>query len=424
NMPGLTVGNFATPGSGNVTLNWSAPNQASGVTLADGTVLFDLCFNVVGSDGDQTGVNFSSNPLAISITNSSDSDVPLQSTNGFIDVVQNCAPPVIDNSNVTNTCPDLADGSIAIQVSGGDSNYDFEWSNNASSQNINNLSAGSYTVTVTSCGIETTATFNVQEFNGPSINNIAPTDVACFGDNSGAIFLNVNASSPTFQWSGTGNIPNPTAQNITGLVAGSYSVTVTDANGCKASSGTIQITQPVAALNVVVSTVSDVDCAGDDNGAIDLVVTGGTPGYDYDWTPNLPNVQDPTGLSGGMYSVEVIDDNNCSFTIAQPIQIVEPDALMIMVDQINDETGTANGSVFVTIEGGSGSYQYLWTGPNGNMITQDIINLTAGEYCLTVTDNNGCEATTCVDVIKPLEIQLDSIVNTCFQQSAGAIYVT
>ena len=424
NLAGLSIGNFSNPSAGNVTLDWSAPNQGTGVTLADGTLLFELCFNVVGQDGDQSSVDFSGSPLPINISNvANGSNVPFDSSGGLIEVVQTCTAPVISNSQVLNTCPDLTEGSISIEVNGGDDNYSFAWSNNANTQNINNLGQGSYTVTVTSCGLETTANFNVQEFIGPSINNIAPTDVACFGDNSGAIFVNVNANGPNYQWQGTGNINNPTAQNITGLVAGTYSLTVTDANNCEVSSGSIEITEPVAPLNVVLSSTTDVECAGDENGAIDLVVTGGTPGYDYDWTPNLPNIQDPSGLDGGTYSVEVIDDNNCTFLLS-PILIDEPDPLTVQVDQVNDETDTANGSVFVTVDGGEAPYNYLWQGPSGPMITQDIINLVAGEYCLTVTDANNCETDVCVDVIKPLEVQLDSIVNTCFQDASGAIYVT
>jgi hypothetical protein len=149
------------------------------------------------------------------------------------------------------------------------------------------------------------------------------TQVACFGGNNGAINLNVTngGSSPTFTWTTiNGVIPSgqANAQNLSGLVTGTYSVTVVSSTGCSATTSAT-ITQPSSALTVVASSVGTL-CSGGATGSINLTVTGGTASYTYSWTASgggvVPsgqnNSQNISGLTAGTYSVTVTDARNCA----------------------------------------------------------------------------------------------------------------
>jgi hypothetical protein len=232
------------------------------------------------------------------------------------------------------------------------------------------------------------------------------TNVNCFGENNGAIDLSVSGGvSPyTYVWT-TGAL----TQDVTGLLAGTYTVTVTDANGCTKTTSATVTEPPVLALS---ATVTNVLCNGNNTGAIDLTVTGGSPAYTYVWS-NGANVQDPSNLSAGTYTVTVTDTHGCSKTISATV--TQPPALSLSTTVTNILcNGSSTGAIDLTVSGGVMPYAYLWT--NG-ATTQDISNLVAGTYTVTVTDANGCTKTTSVTITQPTALSLSSsIVNpsNCF----------
>ncbi|WP_276505100.1 SprB repeat-containing protein, partial [Terrimonas pollutisoli] len=214
-------------------------------------------------------------------------------------------------------------------------------------------------------------------------------DVLCFGNATGSVDLTVNGGTTpyTYVWSN-----GASTQDITALVAGIYSVTVTDANNCTATIS-VTITQPAAALALTSSKV-DVLCFGNATGSVDLTVNGGTAPYTYVWS-NGASTQDITALAAGTYTVTVTDNNNCtattSITIGQPAA-----ALALSEAHVNVLCfGNATGSVDLTVNGGTAPYTYVWS--NGAS-TQDITALVAGTYSVTVTDANNCTATTSVTI--------------------------
>ncbi len=215
-------------------------------------------------------------------------------------------------------------------------------------------------------------------------------NVLCNGASTGSIDLTVTGgTSPyTYAWSNSA-----TTQDISGLVAGTYTVTVTDANSCtKTLSATI--TQPSAlALS---STQVNVLCNGNATGSIDLTVSGGTSPYTYAWS-NSATTQDISGLAAGTYTVTVTDANACTKTLSATI--TQPSALTLSKTQVNVLcNGNATGSIDLTVSGGTSPYTYAWS---NSATTQDISGLVAGTYTVTVTDANSCTKTISATITQP-----------------------
>jgi gliding motility-associated-like protein len=420
NLSNMTAADVTNPMPGQITVDWTSPSPA-GTTVPDNTQLFDLCFNAIGANGQVSQVKFTDTPLPIQIMNQN-SSVPFMGDDGSITINANCSPIKI-NGTTANSCANSATGSIDITVTGGDDNYTYLWSNNETTEDITGLSAGTYTVTVTSCGMQESLSFTVGSFPAINVNPIV-VDVACFGDTTGAVFLTVQGAGPfSYSWSGPGPIATPMSQNISNLIAGIYTVTVTDGNSCIRVLD-VDVDQPASALTANLVSVTPVSCPGENDGAIQVEVMGGTGPYTYLWTPGLPDTNNPTGVASGTYDLQIVDANSCTFSI-NDIEVAAPQGLSVNLVNLVNETGSGgNGAIDINVTGGTGAYDYFWTGPGGPYITQDLNNLIAGTYNLTVTDDNGCTATFSVEVIKPLFIDIDQVTQPCGGQGDGAISVT
>jgi len=313
------------------------------------------------------------------------------------------------------SCDGDTDGTINVTVSGGTPAYSFRWSDGSTAEDRTNLSVGVYGVTVTDVnGCTDSGSFEVFEPNGININETV-TDVLCGGDNTGRIALAVSGGSGSFSYAWSNGA---TSRNLNNVTAGSYTVTVTDANECTLTA-TYRIDEPTA---IVLSGVdTDIDCNGDDDGRINLSVSGGTPGYTYRWSNNA-TTQDLSGIDAGTYTVTVTDANLCtetaSFTISEPAEI-----------DINFEPANAtcegndDGSIDVTVTNGTRPYAYTWS--NGAS-TRNISNLAAGVYRLTVTDANGCTETAGITIIAPGGLNASARLSTvaCDGEATGAIDLT
>ena len=278
-------------------------------------------------------------------------------------------------------CYGGTNGFIAITASNGTPPYTYLWSNGSTQQDIINIPAGTYTVTVTDangCTITITETVNEPPLLAGFI---MPTHVTCYGLSNGSANLIVAGGTPPYSylWN-TG----ATTEDLFNIPTGTYSVTITDANGCIAYASTF-INQPFAPLSATY-VITDVLCHGFHTGAIDLIPAGGTPPYSYQWS-NGQTTQDLNNLPAGNYSVTITDYNGCT-EIYQMI-INEPPTYVSIQLQVTDVRcyGEINGAVNLTINGGVPPYLVLWS--NG-ATTEDISQLPAGNYFVTVTDNNGC----------------------------------
>jgi PKD repeat protein len=215
-------------------------------------------------------------------------------------------PTITANAASTNAACNTSDGTASVNPSGGATPYSYSWSNNATSASISNLAAGSYSVTITdNNGCSITATVNVSNAGAPTITVNNVDDVLCNGDNDGAISISVSggATPYDYEWSNAS-----TTDDITNLLAGTYTVSVTDDNNCLAVQ-TVTVSEPTL-LQVSADNITNTT-GGNSNGAIAITATGGTPSYSYDWS-NGSTLEDISGLSCGNYGVTVRDDNGCT----------------------------------------------------------------------------------------------------------------
>ncbi len=297
-------------------------------------------------------------------------------------IVLNELPAIeVDLSVVNIDCSNAAIGSITATPSMGTPPYTYQWDSGQTTQTINNLSAGTYTVTVTDVnGCKATVSETVTQTAGLTVDG-SGTNVLCFGGSDGTATATVNGGTApfTYIWSNGG-----TTATITGLAAGSYGVTVTDANEC---TGTTSVTVSEPTELTVSASGSDLDCADMNDGTATASPSGGTPPYSYSWS-NGATTQTATGLSAGTYTVTVTDDNGC--TAMTSVTISSPNGLSVLITQ---NSGTCNnqtdGILAANVTGGTGPYTYAWS--NG-ATTQAASNLAAGTYSVTVTDANGCTA--------------------------------
>jgi gliding motility-associated-like protein len=315
------------------------------------------------------------------------------------------------NATVTITQPDALSATIApthilcngastgqanLSVTGGTTPYSFSWSNSTITEDLVTIVAGSYDVTITDFyGCETSANTTI---NQPTLIVLTPssTNSTCGSTNGTASVSVAGGISPyTYNWNGT-----PTGDgtpDITGLASGAYSVTVTDANGCqKIISANVN---DAGAPTISIASLTNVDCFGNANGEISVNVTGGVTPYSYSWSI-AGNTDSQTGLSGGTYSVTVVDANNCSANISA--DITEPAALnsSIVGTNINCNSGS-NGIADLTVTGGTTPYSYLW---NSGSTSQDLTSIAAGNYSVVVTDANSCVSNAAVTISEPAQL--------------------
>ncbi len=277
-------------------------------------------------------------------------------------------------------------GSIDVDVTGGTAPYNYFWNNGSTSQDLNGLSVGSYSATINDgngCSVSI-GPMTISSSAAPvaTLNNV--TNVNCNGASNGSIDITVSGANPgfSFLWNN-----GATSEDVIGLLTGVYSVTVTDNSGCIASINGINITAP--AILTGSSTLTNVSCNGQSNGTIDLTVTGGSAPYLFSWDNGVTS-EDRLGLSTGNYSVTIVDANGCnSFNT---VSISEPTAISINVSSTSNAScfGLNNASIDITVSGGTASYNFVW---NNGANTEDLNGLSAGFYAVTITDNQGCNAT-------------------------------
>jgi gliding motility-associated-like protein len=347
----------------------------------------------------------------------------ITSVTGCEAVLTTTLNPVIVTGNITSTnvtCLGGNNGSATVSPSGGVGGYTYSWApSGGTAATANNLSAGTYTVTINenSNNCTGTATVTITEPATAVSATGIPTNVNCFGTNTGAIDLTPAGGNPgyTYTWSN-----GTTTQDISSLTVGTYSVMVTDAFGCTTTFSQ-NITQP-ATLAINTGTISNVSCFGGNNGTIDINITGGTVLYNQLWSNGSTN-EDPVGLAAGPYAVTVTDAFGCTATyntvVTQPPVI----SLAGVATNINCFGGNT-GAIDLIPSGGVGGFTYNW---NNGAVTQDVSGLTTGTYSVIVTDANNCTSTFSAGITQPAAaINVTGTVTNinCFGGSTGAINIT
>ncbi len=337
-----------------------------------------------------------------------------------LEVVVDSAPEITWNISADPVnCASGFDGMAEIQVAGGTGAYSYNWFPSAVNPNlpiVSGLTTGWVYVTVTDANmcsivdsIEITAP-NALTLDSDMLN------VDCNGNDTGTatVIASNGTSGYTYLWSDTNGQTTPTA---TGLVAGTYTVTVTDANLCTETI-VVDVTEPPVLTTLING--NGVECFGDTNGDITVIALGGAGSYAYVWSQG-DTTPGPNGLSAGTYTVTVTDANFC--TAVNTFDVGTPTELTLSLDGIDVNCfGQNGGSATATANGGAGNYTYAWSDGN-NQATSTANSLTADFYTVTVTDGNMCTVVKTIEITQPAEINVtDAITNViCSGGTSGAI---
>ncbi len=327
-------------------------------------------------------------------------------------------------TNVLTANCNQANGSATASAVGGTSPYTYTWSTNFVGSILSNVTAGTYTVILKDAnGCTSALATTIPNGPGPVIGISSFTNPSCFGGNNGVATATTTGGAPgpgfpTYIWSNGQN--TPTATN---LLSGVYTVTVTDAVGCLASTS-VTITQP-ASLTINLSGTNP-KCFNASNGSASVSVLGGTPGYNYTWSPTPGvggNTSSPSGMAPGIYVVVVTDSKGCimngSVSLANPPQILSSVSLTNV-----SCFGLCNGSAIASVTNQIGTVSYSWI-PTA-LTTQNVNNLCSGNYTMMATDQNTCVSMSVFNVNQPagLVTSIGSITNVaCSGYMNGAAQI-
>lgn len=384
----------------------SADGSAS-VSPQDGTMPYTYDWSDDAFDGLDTATGLTAGlNISVTVTDA----VGCVGTVNFL--VPTPAAVTLDCSNTTNpTGMGTNDGQADVVVGGGTAPYMLSWSgpssgnmNVAAAGNalINNLAAGTYTITLEDAnGCQTSCTFTLSAPGCDLSLDLQGTNPSCAGEASGSLDLSIDGSFPivSIDWSedtfdGT--------EDPTNVSAGTYTVTVTDNQGCTASTSLTLVDPPALFLNCSQTTNPSTNISTD--GAVDVVIAGGTPGYTLSWSgpvsgstmTNNAGTFTIDNLSVGSYSIVLEDANGCTET-CNFVLVEEGTCTFDLTINTLDEScpGAADGSAIAMPSGGAAPYMYDWSTMENTAL---IENLAAGPYSVIVTDANDCVSAQSIDI--------------------------
>lgn len=334
------------------------------------------------------------------------------------------------------SCNGAADGSVDITVSGGSGGYQYSWTSDlgftAATEDVTGLPAATYTVVVTDItGCQVSGSFVLDEPDPLDIELVGQVDVLCTGENTGSATVTSTGGCPPYfySWSHDPTLQTPVALD---LGSQSYTVTVSDINGCTSSDAvTIVIGEPSDPLEVVVESIAlypggfNVSCPGASDGNVDVTIQGGIGAYSILWTDSeglfVTNTEDLFDVPCGVYTLTVQDENGCEVIQTFDLSCVPPIAIetAIVLNPCGDPTAGIGEIEITNVTGGNGApYTLNWTsGPScpctGNLLT----GLESGVYVLEVIDGQGCTETFPITV--GTQTAFTAIANVIEPQCAG-----
>jgi len=379
------------------------------VNISGGTPPYNIQWN--NGETTATATQLSGGNISVTITDASSNNINTSAS-------LTAPPPLSVNTSSQNvSCNGLSDGSASAQASGGTGALVYQWSNGATGPIIQNVAAGSYTVTVIDVnGCTITAQEVIEQPTPLQVITNSIVQPSCFGASDGEISVTGTGGNGgySYLWS------NGSDENIlTDIPAGTYRITITDAQDCSVVQN-ITLSQPQS-IQISLAQLVPVSCFGLNNGSAQLTAQGGTGNKTFTWNDGVVS-SFRNQLSAGNYQITATDQNGC---VSAPfnVQIQQPAALQTAFEVLEpiacfgDSTGTLN----LMTSGGTGPYTYVWS--NGRT-TNPVYQLTASVYRVSVTDNNGCIRTDSFNLQQPPAIVADTLVYTdtvCFASGNGFI---
>ncbi len=482
--------NTSNVANGELKFVWSNEDPANPLTLADGSSIFDICFTAVGSVGDMSPVTLSeAGSLGFEFADDDGTPFPQIVTDGKVTIIEDMGPPFIlvvsdsiVNINEGTGCVDISVANFTdilsmqfvliwdtdilsnaipanFMLNGINSNSflinqangsaTFSWNDNVGVDlpdgsiifslcfDLEGECDESSAVEIVSQG---TTNIEIVDGNTDEIENVSidqgsitiscPTDSpceiltevnTCAGTLNGSITVDVEDGCD-YSWTNSAGAEIATTKNLLNVGVGVYQLIVTCA-GMEPCTLTAQINEiPGPSI-----TGTEVNAACGDLGQIDVMVTGGSGNYDYNWNPAQANSPNIANLVAGMYDLTVTDtDSGCTSTASFEIENVTTE-LVINEPNISDETCLeGDGSITLNVSGGCMPYTYMWSNMDiGN--TPNAANLTAGDYGVTITDDNSNMVTGSYTVNGFVPLALDGVPNITPENMGmgdGAITIT
>jgi gliding motility-associated-like protein len=405
-----------TVSSVNVSCN-GGNNGAATVIVSGGTNPYSFTWSPAPGMGQGTGTV---SGLIAQVYTVQISDAQQCSTVISVPISQPPALTVImSSSNVS--CNGGNNGSATVTASGGTPGYTYNWTPSGGTSSVAaNLSAGSYTATITdNHGCTVTAVAVISQ--PPVLTAImSSSNISCNGANNGSATVTAGGGTPgyTYNWLPSGG----TSSVATGLGVGSYTSVVTDNHGCTVTAVAV-ISQPSALT--AITTGSNATC-GVQNGSATITVGGGTPGYTYNWVPSGGTSSVATGLGAGNYTCMVTDNHGC--TMASTIVINQPISMTVAITSTNVTcNGGNNGAAIVVVSGGTNPYSYTWSpSPGMGQGTGTVSLLSAQNYTVQIADAQLCSTVVAIPISQPaaLTAALSSSNVSCNGGNNGSATVT
>jgi len=324
--------------------------------------------------------------------------------------------PLVSNGTTTSiTCFGLCNGTASVAPTGGNVPYTYSWSpGGATTSSISNLCPGSYTCTIRDTKI--CITTYITTISQPALLTVTVTgsNLLCNSVCTGSVTATASGGmgAYTYAWAPGGY----TSSAVTGMCAGSYTLTLRDANNC-VTTATVTLTQPSAITSI--PTGNNINCFNQCDGTANANAAGGVSPYTYLWTPGGATSSSVSNLCNNTYSVTISDQNGC--TKVSSITLTQPAVLAITPTKTNETcAGSCDGTATATVSGGTAPYTYLWA--PGGKTTSTATGLCPNNYTITVRDSKNCLATATITVSPPIPIlpNLSSTSVTCNGLSNGS----
>ncbi|MGC4057991.1 MAG: gliding motility-associated C-terminal domain-containing protein [Chitinophagaceae bacterium] len=326
------------------------------------------------------------------------------------------------------SCNTSASGAVSVNVSGGATPYTYNWSpGGASTKDLSGVVPGVYNLTVTDalgCTANLSAAVTIDSPAALKVVLDSTKASGCSSSATGAVYITASAGTApyTYDWRKSGVFVSAAA-DLVNVVAGSYTVTVTDASGCSATLNASVGVLP-GTINVVQDSVKRPTCTLSGDGAVYTSVSGGLAPYTYSWSSGQ-TTDDITGVNAGTYVITATDANGCPGQLIVTLNYDTAKTVKVVTDSLRGAACAAGtgAAIYVTASGGTAPYAYAWS--TGSSM-EDLMNVPVGAYRLTVTDARGCkvnlDVNTAVDTARSLRLIVNSTQGAaCIGSKTGSI---